>query len=135
MLSSNKATLIALAVVAALGACNTVHGMGQDVQAGGRAVSQAATETQADMQAPPARAMADTGYVGENMAGDARIDIAHARALALQVRPGEVTSQMLQRHAGGSGLRYAFDIRSEGVTYQVGVDAADGTILEDARQS
>lgn len=134
MLSSNKTTFIAIAALAALGACNTVHGMGQDVQAGGRAVSQAATETQADMQTPTAPSMADTGYVGEDMAKDARLDIAHARALALQARPGEVTSQMLQRHAGGSGLRYAFDIRSEGVTYEVGVDAANGAILENESQ-
>lgn len=128
-----RTSVIAITALAALGACNTVHGMGQDVQAGGSAVSQAAAETQADMQA--SAPMADSGYVGDNLAGDAHIDIARARALALQARAGEVTSQMLQRHAGGSGLRYAFDIRSDGITYQVGVDAADGAILENVRQS
>ena len=123
----------ALGALGALGACNTVNGMGQDVQAGGHAVAQAATETQADMQTP--KPMADSGYVGEGMASETRIDIAHARVAALTARPGDVTSQMLQRHDGGSGLRYAFDIRSDGVTYQVGVDAANGAILQNERQS
>ncbi len=129
---SIRTSVVAVAALAALGACNTVHGMGQDVQAGGSAVAQAATQTQADMQAQPT---SDSGYVGQNMAGEAHIDMAHARTLALGARSGDVTSQMLQRHAGGSGLRYAFDIRSDGVTYQVGVDAADGTILRNERVS
>jgi entericidin B len=40
----------ALVALFALTACNTVKGAGQDVQAGGAAVEDAATETQQEMQ-------------------------------------------------------------------------------------
>lgn len=127
------ATVVALMSAIAIAGCNTVHGMGQDVQAGGSAVSTAAAETQASMQDGAAPIMSDTGYAGESMAGSARIDIASARARALNERPGEVTSQSLERREGGSGLRYSFDIRSDSVTYEVGVDAGSGAILENRR--
>lgn len=127
------AIAIALTSTLAIASCNTVQGMGQDVQAGGSAVSSAAAETQASMQNNAAPG--DTGYVGENMAGEARIDIASARARALNERPGEVTSQSLQRRYGGSGLRYSFDILSDHVNYEVGVDAMSGAILQNRRVS
>lgn len=38
----------------ALASCNTIQGAGQDVQAGGAAVSEAATEVQSDMEATEA---------------------------------------------------------------------------------
>ena len=45
------ASLIAsILVMGALASCNTVRGAGQDVQAGGQAVSGAATDVQQDMQ-------------------------------------------------------------------------------------
>ena len=125
---------IALMSMAGLAACNTVHGMGQDVQAGGSAVSSAAAETQASMQNGPAPTMSDASYAGDTMAPDARISIANARARALSERPGDVTSQSLQRREGGSGLRYSFDIRSDNITYEVGVDAGSGAILENRRE-
>jgi predicted small secreted protein len=130
-----RATAIAIALTStlAIASCNTVQGMGQDVQAGGNAVSSAAAETQASMQ--NSAAPSDTGYVGENMAGEARIDIASARSRALSERPGEITSQSLQRREGGSGLRYSFDIQSDGVNYEVGVDAVSGATLQDRRTS
>jgi len=130
-----RATAIAIALTStlAIASCNTVQGMGQDVQAGGNAVSSAAAETQASMQ--NSAAPSDTGYVGENMAGEARIDIASARSRALSERPSEITSQSLQRRDGGSGLRYSFDIQSDGVNYEVGVDAVSGATLQDRRTS
>ena len=39
------ATVLAAAVLAFLAGCNTVEGMGQDVQAGGRAVERAADKS------------------------------------------------------------------------------------------
>jgi uncharacterized membrane protein YkoI len=48
----------------------------------------------------------------------------------LKARPGEITDTELEREKGGSGLRYSFDIKSGGKTYEVGVDAKTGTVLE-----
>jgi entericidin B len=41
-----KPTLFALLAVAALTACNTVEGIGRDVQSGGRAITNTADEVQ-----------------------------------------------------------------------------------------
>jgi uncharacterized membrane protein YkoI len=51
--------------------------------------------------------------------------------IALKARPGAITAKELEREKGGSGLRFSFDIKSsDGRTYEVGVDAADGKVLE-----
>jgi uncharacterized membrane protein YkoI len=34
----------------------------------------------------------------------------------------------------GSGLRYSFDIKSNGAVYEVGVDAQTGKVLENKRE-
>jgi uncharacterized membrane protein YkoI len=60
----------------------------------------------------------------------ARITMAQARAIALQARPGNITDAELEREGGGSGLRYSFDIKADGKTYEVGVDANSGAVLE-----
>jgi uncharacterized membrane protein YkoI len=44
-------------------------------------------------------------------------------------------SPELEKEMGGSGLRYSFDIKAKGVTYEVGVDAADGSVLENTKES
>ena len=36
----------------------------------------------------------------------------------------------MEREKGGSGLRYSFDIKSDGAVYEVGVDAQSGKVLE-----
>ena len=71
-------------------------------------------------------------YQGAELAPQAHISIEQARALALAARSGEVTDQELERESGGSGLRYSFDIKNAGMTYEVGVDALSGAILENA---
>jgi uncharacterized membrane protein YkoI len=38
----------------------------------------------------------------------------------------------LEKEAGGSGLRYSFDIKKGASTYEVGIDAQTGAILENA---
>lgn len=73
-------------------------------------------------------------YKGEKLASGAKIKIEQARAAALKVRAGKITDEELEREKGGSGLRYTFDIQKDGKTFEVGVDAADGTILENAAE-
>lgn len=69
-------------------------------------------------------------YVGQSLAPQAKVTMAQARAIALRAHPGQVTDAELEREGGGSGLRYSFDIRSGGKTFEVGVDAASGAVLE-----
>lgn len=60
--------------------------------------------------------------------------MAQAIGIALKARPGTMTDKELEREGGGSGLRYSFDIRSAGKTYEVGVDAQTGAVLENDRE-
>lgn len=73
-------------------------------------------------------------FTGHELAGKARVSLAQARAKALAARPGAITDQELEKERGGSGLRYSFDVMSAGVTYEVGVDARSGAILENTRE-
>jgi uncharacterized membrane protein YkoI len=70
------------------------------------------------------------GYVGQKLAANAKITMAQARVIALKAHPGRVTDQELENEGGGSGLRYSFDIVSGGKTFEVGVDARSGAVLE-----
>ena len=67
-------------------------------------------------------------YSGQNLAPQAKIDIAQARSIALKAHPGEITDQELERERGGAGLRYSFDIKNGSVTREVGVDARTGRV-------
>ena len=68
------------------------------------------------------------------MAPKAKINIAEARSIALKARHGTITDEELEKERGGSGLRYSFDIKNNKVTYEVGVDAKTGKVLENARE-
>lgn len=68
-------------------------------------------------------------YKGQQFAKEARIDIAKARAIAFNARPGKITDEELEKEKGGSGLRYSFDIAQGRVTHEVGVDAKTGRVL------
>ena len=72
---------------------------------------------------------------GRELAGQATVSLAQARATALKARPGAITDQELEKEGGGSGLRYSFDIKSAGKTYEVGVDAKTGKVLENGHES
>jgi uncharacterized membrane protein YkoI len=74
-------------------------------------------------------------YTGDNLAKYAKLDISEARAIALKAHPGAIADEELEREAGGTGLRYSFDIRSGTSTQEVGVDARTGRVLENARES
>lgn len=69
-------------------------------------------------------------YTGQKFAGQAKITIAQARDIALKAHPGKVTDEELEREAGGSGLRYSFDIKNRSHTQEVGVDAISGKVIE-----
>lgn len=69
-------------------------------------------------------------YVGHELAAQAKVPLAKAEAIALKARPGKVADKELEKETGGSGLRWSFDIAAGGKTYEVGVDAATGKVLE-----
>ena len=71
----------------------------------------------------------------EMLEREREIYLAQARATALKARPGKITDQELEKEGGGSGLRYSFDISSAGKTYEVGVDAKTGKVLENGHES
>ena len=52
------------------------------------------------------------------------------RETAVRAHPGVITDQELEKERGGTGLRYSFDIRNNGKTCEVGVDARTGKVLE-----
>lgn len=81
------------------------------------------------MLVPASAKMTGTQYIK-----DAQVTLAAARETALRVRPGRITDQELERENGGSGLRYSFDIVSHGGTYEVGVDAKTGAVLENGKE-
>ena len=69
-------------------------------------------------------------YHGKNFAKQAKISLTNAKAIALRARAGKITGSELEKEIGGSGLRYSFDIKSGNQTFEVGVDARNGKILE-----
>ena len=73
-------------------------------------------------------------FTGEKLAGQAKIGIEQARAIALKAHPGTITDEELERERGGSGLRYSFDIKRGSVTQEVGVDAQTGNVLENKKE-
>lgn len=74
-------------------------------------------------------------YTGQELAGGAKLSVTQARALALKARPGKIVDQELEKERGGSGLRYSFDVISHKTTYEVGVDAMTGKVLENGPES
>lgn len=73
-------------------------------------------------------------YTGQELAKEANISMAQARAVAVKAHPGKITDEELEREPGGTGLRYSFDIKSGSVTQEVGVDAKSGRVLENAEE-
>lgn len=77
-----------------------------------------------------ALAASATHFAGSNLLPMAKVSLAQARATAVASRPGQITDQELEKESGGTGLRYSFDIKSKGKTFEVGVDARTGKVLE-----
>ena len=76
-----------------------------------------------------------TAFPGSALAHQARVSIVHARALAKQLVPGTILSEELEKEAGGSGLRYTFDVRGAYGVREVGIDARTGKVLENSAES
>ena len=74
--------------------------------------------------------VAASAYTGQKLASGVKISIEQARAIALKALPGKITDEELEKESGGSGLRYSFDIKRGAKTFEVGVDARTGTVLE-----
>ena len=74
-------------------------------------------------------------YKGESLAKLATISLSQARHIALQTFPGSIIDEELEKEPGGSGLRYSFDIRHGKLVHEVGIDAVDGKVLENADDS
>lgn len=72
---------------------------------------------------------------GHELSTQAKVSLSQARAVALKARPGAIIDQELEKEAGGTGLRYAFDVKSQGATYEVGVDALTGRVIENAAET
>ncbi len=79
--------------------------------------------------------VSSTKYTGHELAKGAKVTLSQARAAALKARPGRIADQELEKEAGGSGLRYSFDIMSHGKTIEVGIDAMSGAVLENGAES
>lgn len=77
---------------------------------------------------------ASAAMKGAALAPMVKVSLADARATALKAHPGKVTDEELEKENGGSGLRYSFDIASGGKTFEVGVDAKTGAVLENAAE-
>jgi uncharacterized membrane protein YkoI len=84
--------------------------------------------------AVPALAQRASTLKGAQLAPMAQVTLQDARAISLKARPGTIVDQELEKEAGGSGLRYSFDVKSGGKTYEVGVDAKTGAVLENAAE-
>ena len=79
-------------------------------------------------------ATAAYAYSGQELASRAKVTMGQAERIALKARPGKITDKELEKEKGGSGLRYSFDVKASGTTYEVGVDAADGKVLENDKE-
>ena len=73
-------------------------------------------------------------FSGHQLAAKAKVTLTQAKRAALAARPGTITDEELETEGGGSGLRYSFDVRSGVHTYEVGVDARTGKVLENGKE-
>ena len=77
-----------------------------------------------------------SAFPGQQYASAASVNITQARSMAQRVAPGKILSEELEREAGGTGLRYTFDIRNvKGGVHEVGIDAKSGRVLENSVDS
>jgi uncharacterized membrane protein YkoI len=82
------------------------------------------------LAASSATAAVPKHFAGAELLPMAKVTLAQARATAVRAHPGVITDQELEKERGGTGLRYSFDIKSKGKTFEVGVDARTGKVLE-----
>lgn len=73
-----------------------------------------------------------SAFPGQQYASQASVTITQARTMAHHVVPGKILSEELEKEAGGTGLRYTFDIRGASGVHEVGIDAKSGRVLENS---
>ena len=86
--------------------------------------------TTALLGAAAVTAAAPRHFAGAELLPQAKITLAQARQTAVRAHRGVITDQELEKERGGTGLRYSFDIKNNGKTFEVGVDARTGKVLE-----
>ncbi|NUT00911.1 MAG: peptidase M4 [Sphingomonas sp.] len=57
-----------------------------------------------------------------------RVSMAHARAIALKLAPGQIKSGEYENEGGV--WRYSFDIQQKGNVQEIGIDAMTGKVVE-----
>lgn len=79
-----------------------------------------------------ATALPAFAYCDEGLAKDAKISITQAQTIALKAQPGKIVDTELEHEAGGSSLRYSFEIQPTGdsTTHEMGIDAQTGAVLK-----
>lgn len=82
-----------------------------------------------------AQAYDNNKYNGSQYAGEAKLTLAQAEAIALKAYPGTIVEVELEHKRGGSGLRYSFDVRANHITHELAIDAKTGLVLENSRES
>lgn len=62
----------------------------------------------------------------------AKVSLPQASKTTLAAHPSVITDQEFEKKGGGTGLRYSFDFNGKGTgtTFEVGVDAHTGKVLE-----
>ena len=71
----------------------------------------------------------------ETIAETEGVSIEQARKIALQQVPGgRIKHEELEKEAGGSGLRYSFDVIGQHGEREVGVDARTAKVLENSAE-
>ncbi len=73
-------------------------------------------------------------FTGQELAGEAKINLEQARAIALKAYPGNITEEELEHENSRSGLCYSFNIQHDTVLQEVNVDAGTGKVLENASE-
>ena len=77
------------------------------------------------------QAQAFTGQ--KKYSSQARISKEQALSIVQKELPGgKIVKSELEKEKGGSGLRYTFDVKSNGAIHEVGVDAKTGKVLENS---
>jgi uncharacterized membrane protein YkoI len=72
-------------------------------------------------------------YTGQQFENQAKVSLKQAEAIAAKAsRGGTITARELEKEHGGSGLRYSFDVKTNGKTREIGVDAMTGKLLENS---
>lgn len=72
-------------------------------------------------------------YTGQSLSKHAKISMRQAEQVVHKALPGgHITDRELERERGGSGLRYSFDVKTNGKTREIGVDAVTGRLLENS---